>query len=269
MNREPKVVLVGVGSMGSSMAKAWIDQRAVLKDNLTLIDHQARSFDGIAIYSDYDHLHERIFAADFIVLAVKPQDLESSSRQIYPHLSASSTVVSILAGVSLAKLSRSFNNHPKLIRAMPNLGASICQSMTAYVGSDSLNPEILSAAELLLKAFGLVEKLDSEEMMDAWCAVAGSGPGFIIDLIECFVSAAQKQGFSANLADQMLRQTFLGTALLVSKSEQSLSELKGRVASKGGTTAAGLAVLAQSGLAEIFDKTLQAATLRAKELNKL
>ena len=270
-----KVVLVGVGNMGLAMVKAWLRTGIVDSSNLTLFDTDSaklasaqKDLLGKDNFNS-DAINDQIAKADLLVLAIKPQDLENAARQLAPVLSPACTIVSILAGISLAKLSNCFANNLKIVRSMPNIGARICQAITAFVATTAVEKNDADNAEKLLSALGPVEKLDSEELMDSWCAVAGSGPGFIAAIMESFIAAAVDQGFSAALAEKMVKQTFLGTVLLANESNMPVTDLKDSVTSKGGTTAAGLEAYASNKVPEIINKIVQAAAERGRQLNKI
>lgn len=261
-----KVVLIGVGNMGSAMVKAWVRCGTVASSDLTLFDTDPGKVE-VSSKTASDQINSRISAADVVVLAIKPQDLNNAAARIAPFITANTTVLSILAGISLKKLSAYFPNTQKLVRAMPNIGARICQSMTAFVCSSALSAADKEKASKLLSGLGKVECLPSEDLMDAWCAVAGSGPGFIVFIMESLVAAAIEQGFSSELAEQMVKQTFVGTSLLAQETKQSLTSLRESVVSKGGTTEAGLQVFEALGLSDIVKQAVTSATLRGKALN--
>jgi pyrroline-5-carboxylate reductase len=119
----------------------------------------------------------------------------------------------------------------------------------------------------LLKAVGIAFTVD-EAMMDAVTAVSGSGPGFIFRLMECFVAAAEKQGFAPETAKDMVINTFLGAAMLAQRSATPLSELRKMVTSPGGTTEAGLRYMDENKIGEIIEGTVEAAKTRSIELGK-
>lgn len=268
MDQNLKVLLVGVGNMGSAMVKAWLRSSTLDSSNIILLDTDPSKLHELKFASEADSISARAASADVIVLAIKPQDLDAAAASLTSIISDKSIILSILAGVSLSKLSNRFAKNKKIIRAMPNIGARICQSMTAFVASDDVSEMDAEKAIKLLKALGPVERLSSEILMDSWCAIAGSGPGFVVALIESFVEAAIEQGFPKGLAEQIVKQTFFGTVSLLHESKGQLEETRASVTSKGGTTAAGLSVFEAKNLSGIIKEIVQAAADRGRELNR-
>ena len=260
-----KVTIIGLGNMGSAMVKAWLKAGAVSADDLTFFDSDPEKLKAFSAQTG--DLSKNISESDVLVLAIKPQDLSSAAERFNPLLSNKTVILSILAGVSLDKLAKHFSNTEKIVRSMPNLGALVGESMNAFVATPQTGLLELASVEKLLSAMGPTEKLASENLMDAWCAVAGSGPGFIVAIMEAFVAAAVQQGFSAETAKRMVVQTFFGTGALVRESTLSLEALRQSVTSKGGTTAAGLEVFNSCAVAEYINQMVLAATKRGQELN--
>lgn len=207
-------------------------------------------------------------APEVLVLAIKPQTLEAAA----PHLAAiagpGTLVVSILAGKTIADLSRAMPQSPAMIRAMPNLPASIGRGATGAYANPAVSAAQRAAADALLHGVGMVEWVEDEKLIDSVTAVSGSGPAYVFHLVECLAEAGRKAGLEAGLADRLARATVIGAAELLARSDAAPGTLRENVTSPGGTTAAALEVLmAEDGLAALMANAVAAAKRRAGELS--
>jgi pyrroline-5-carboxylate reductase len=183
-----------------------------------------------------------------------------------PLISASTVVVSIMAGRTLQFLSGSLARSCAIVRAMPNTPAAIGRGITVAV-SRQANAAQRDLAHRLLAATGAVEWIEDEALMDAVTAVSGSGPAYVFLLAETLAQAGVAAGLPAPLAAKLARETVAGSGELLHRSPLDAALLRQNVTSEGGTTAAALAVLmGQNGLAGLMTKAVAAATARSREL---
>ncbi len=205
-----------------------------------------------------------ISAAKILLLAVKPQVLDLVVANITPN--PSSTVVSILAGVKIAKLEQVFPNQP-IIRVMPNTPATVGAGMTAIAGGNYAQKEHLAQANNIFAAVGEVVEV-SESSMDAVTGLSGSGPAFVALAIEALADGGVASGLPRAIALQLATQTVLGTATLVKETGLHPGVLKDQVTSPGGTTIAGVAKLESAGFRSALIEAVKTATARSKELGQ-
>ncbi|MEL6909521.1 MAG: pyrroline-5-carboxylate reductase [Cyanobacteria bacterium J06598_4] len=205
-----------------------------------------------------------ISAAKILLLAVKPQVLDLVVANITPN--PSSTVVSILAGVKIAKLEQVFPNQP-IIRVMPNTPATVGAGMTAIAGGNYAQKEHLAQAKNIFAAVGEVVEV-SESSMDAVTGLSGSGPAFVALAIEALADGGVASGLPRAIALQLATQTVLGTATLVKETGLHPGVLKDQVTSPGGTTIAGVAKLESVGFRSALIEAVKTATARSKELGQ-
>jgi pyrroline-5-carboxylate reductase len=205
---------------------------------------------------------------EVLVLAVKPQQLREAVLPFRGKLE-SQLVVSIAAGLRMADISRWLGNYCKLVRTMPNTPALIGAGITGLCADPSVDLEGRTAAEKILRAVGSTVWIESEEQMDAVTAVSGSGPAYVFYFLEAMEAAALNLGFDARSARQLTVETFLGAARLAEQSPESLSTLRERVTSKGGTTEAALMSFGASGIAAAIEHGIAAAQARGRELGEI
>ncbi len=199
---------------------------------------------------------------DVLVLAVKPQAWREAVAPLVGRAGPLTLVVSVMAGVSLAALAEVFPRSP-LVRAMPNTPAAIGQGVTGLF--TTAGDIAQGAAEALFGPAGATVWLDREADFDALTALSGSGPAYVFAFIEALAAAGAAAGLDPVTAMRLARATVTGAAALAATDPAPAAELRERVTSPGGTTAAGLAVL-QAGLGALLADTVAAAAARSQAL---
>lgn len=265
------ICLIGHGKMGQAMLAGWLasgnDDR-----HFSVIDPmiEANPYPGqpVTIYQSARQMASE-HRPDMVVLAVKPQmmaDVMSGAEHIG---NADTAFLSIAAGLSTERLQQMIPQSRAVLRAMPNTPAAVGQGISALFATDNVSDSQADLAAELLSASGEVVRLEIEEQMDAVTAVSGSGPAYVFYLVEVMAAAAEKLGLPAEMAQTLARQTVIGSGGLMAADKAPASELRQNVTSKGGTTAAALSVLmAEEGMAALFETALKAAHDRGVELNK-
>lgn len=203
-----------------------------------------------------------------LVLAVKPQQMREAIAPLIGKLSAQ-LVVSIAAGMRLADISRWLGGYRHLVRTMPNTPALIGAGITGIYADPGVNQDGRDNAENLMRAVGDTFWVHDEAQMDAVTAVSGSGPGYVFYFLEAMEKAAIDLGFDAETARRISVETFVGAAQLAAQSSESLSTLRGRVTSKGGTTEAALLAFDAGNVAAGIGRGIAAADARGRELGDM
>ena len=210
-------------------------------------------------------------AADVIVLAVKPQLLETVVREIAPAVGAR-LIVSIAAGVPVRAiagwLTKSADDlpGPAIVRCMPNTPALIGLGITGAFANEAVTPSQRETASKLMQAAGELIWFDSESALDAVTAVSGSGPAYFFYVIEALADAGARLGLSREDALRLAVATARGAAAMAAEDDPVV--LRQRVTSPGGTTERALAILAQESLPETLDDAVRGAFERSQELAK-
>jgi pyrroline-5-carboxylate reductase len=267
-NTSGTIVLAGAGKMGGAMLSGWLAQgleaaRVVVIEPQPLDDIQAHLAKGVRLNPSPQ---DSGTVAAFVV-ALKPQAFREAGPALKPFVDASTLVVSIMAGTTMASLSEVLGGH--IVRAMPNTPAAIGRGITVAVAAKDVSAAQRETADGLLRATGSVEWVTDEGLMDAVTAVSGSGPAYVFLLAEELARAGVAAGLSEALATKLARETVAGSGELLHRSELPAATLRQNVTSPGGTTAAALAVLmARDGLQSLMTRAVAEATRRSKELAK-
>jgi pyrroline-5-carboxylate reductase len=263
-----RLAILGAGVMGEAIATYALASGIVDRDRLTIVEQvAARRADvasrlGVRAAGVADALQD----ADVVVVAVKPQDFGALAAQVNARLRPEALAISIMAGVSLAKVTAGLG-HSRVVRAAPNTPAQIGAGVTVWFA-----PQDVAAAARetvvrpLLAALGAEFEVPDEKYIDMAIAVNGSGPAFVFLAIEAMADAAVQIGFSRAMANELAIATFAGSAAYAQASKRHLAELRNQVTSPAGTTAAGLFELEAGGVRAAFARAVQAAYDRAKAL---
>ncbi len=204
--------------------------------------------------------------ADAVVLAVKPQQFIEAAAALKPLLSPSTVVISIMAGIPIAKIAAALGNHAAIVRTMPNTPARIAQGITGMYATPECSPVQSQLAQDIMASIGQTVFVTAESQLDAVTAVSGSGPAYVFYIAQAMTQAGIQLGLPPATAKQLALATLQGSAALAQHTDEDLDSLREQVTSKGGTTHAAMTVLQDKQVAQAFHAALAAADARAKEL---
>lgn len=252
------ILMLGCGNMGGAMLDRWL-AAGLPAERVTVVNRSgAPPRPGIATVTAVPAATPEVF-----VVAVKPQQLDVAAVALAALSAPPRVLVSILAGVDLATLGRL--PAEARVRFMPNLPVAIGQGVSLLHGDADARP----VATALAAPLGLAEWIADEALFDAATALAGSGPGFLFRYIDALARAGARLGLPGEQAARLALATVAGSATLAAGADVSPGELAARVASKGGSTQAGYAVLdAEDALVELLTDTLTAAERRNAEMGQ-
>lgn len=263
---ERGVVLVGCGFMGKALLEGWvangINPNAVYVQDPFPTDW-LKSQPGL-------HINENLPASPaVIIIAVKPQILGDILPALKRAISDETIVISIAAGAKVGMFEEAFGTETAIIRAMPNLPASVGAGVTALYANQAASNSLELATELF-KAVGKVMQIDNEDMLHAVTGLSGSGPAYIFAVAEAMTDAGVKLGLPRELAQALACRTISGAGKMLDQDDANPSALREAVTSKGGTTQAGLDALTsfEGGIAPLIERTVSAARNRSVELGK-
>lgn len=257
---DPPILVVGYGTMAAAMVEGWL-AAGMPPERVTLYNPRPKPAPaGIALCTE---LPERI--AGDVLLAFKPQLLEEVAPVLAGRAGSATTVLSVLAGVTLARLAELLPAAAH-VRFMPNLACAIGKSPNALVAR-GLDDAGIGRVTRLATMLGSAEWLEDEKLFDLVTALAGSGPAFTYRFAEALTDAAADLGLERGQAERLVLRMMEGAAVLAARSPTGPAELAARVASKGGMTQAGLDVLDRdNALKTLLKQTLAAARDRGREL---
>jgi pyrroline-5-carboxylate reductase len=262
-----RVVIVGAGNLGTVVAKSLLAD-GMSPDAVALVGRDGSKND--AIHQDTGIRPGAIPSLadqDVVVLTVKPQDAKALSAELRGQLPPRSVVLSMMAGVSIANLG-SHMAHAFVARAMPNLGARVRESATTYFVPEGFSPEQEARVAQVVRSCGQAWKVDREDLIDVATAVAGSGPAYLCWLGEQIEAVARDCGLPEGDAHALVLQTLKGAVAYLESDGATFAQLRQRVTSPNGTTAAALEVLRRAEADSIVRGAIRAAFDRAVALGR-
>jgi pyrroline-5-carboxylate reductase len=264
------VGFIGGGNMGEALIKGLLGASLVPASAIHATDvrlERLKELDrqyGIQVSSSNADL---VRHSDIVILAVKPQIMDSVLKEIAPAVTRKKLLISVAAGVSTAKIRTVLHKDARLIRVMPNTPALVLEGVTAIAKADNLEPNDLDTAGEIFSAVGRVVVLD-EVLMDAVTGLSGSGPAYVAVVIESLADGGVRMGLDRITAMTLATQTVLGAAKLLLETGLHPGALKDMVSSPGGTSIAGIAALEEGGIRTTFIKAVERATERSRELGQ-
>jgi pyrroline-5-carboxylate reductase len=269
MNNIRKLAFIGGGNMATALISGLI-KRGLAPERMMVADPSEEQLKRVArdyaVHTAPDNAGA-VQGAEVAVLAVKPQQMRGVALGLAPHLAINRPlVISVAAGIPHASLARWFGPKIPVIRTMPNRPALNGFGATGLFAPASVGAAYRALAETIMAAVSATVWVEHESQMDTVTAVSGSGPAYFFLFMEALEAAAHERGLPTDVAHRLTLETAFGAAQMARQSADSLAILREQVTSKGGTTAAALAVLNGAGLRAIVAHAVAAADRRSAEL---
>lgn len=266
-----KIGLIGAGRMATALARGFVTAKLVSPTNILASDPSEesrrvfeREVPGATVVAE----NGREFAScDVLFLAVKPQQMTVALEQIRGLVRTDAVVVSIAAGVTIARLAAGLATGQRIVRVMPNTPCLIGRGASGYALGPTATKEDGRLVAELLSAVGVAYEVP-ESQLDAVTGLSGSGPAFVYTMIELLAQGGKDAGLPADLADQLAVHTAAGAAEMILATGETPAVLRDRVTSPGGTTLAGLKALEENDFARAVVAAVRAATERSVELGR-
>ena len=258
---EMKIGFFGAGKMAEGILSAIPDRsQVVMAEKVGARADELRAKYGVAMTSDVKEVARE---ARLLFLAVRPQDVASVASEV--KLGSDRTLVSIVAGKTIAKLREAFGPDVKIVRVMPNLALRAKAGMCAIAADAGTPKEDVDAVVSILGGAGATVVLD-ERHFDAVTALSGSGPAYFAYMEEAMAAGGVALGLEPDVARLLAEQTMYGTAKFLRESGMELKPFIAGVCTKGGTTAAGMEKMDVPSFRKTIADTLAAAAQRSREL---
>jgi len=262
---EGTVGIVGTGKMGEAILRGLL--QVLPKDRFLVSDPLAerrKVAEGYGVRAFADNL-PLVREAQVVILAVKPKEVRGVLEEVASAFDDDKLLLSIVAGLKAAAISSLLRGRGRVIRAMPNLPLQVSAGAVALSLGPKARPADLEVAKGLFSPLGETVVVP-EELMDAVTGLSGSGPAYVALFIEALADGGVRMGLGRGEALKLAAQTVLGTAKMVLQGTHP-ALLREMVASPGGTTVEGLAVLEERRVRGAIVEAVKAATLRSRELS--
>jgi pyrroline-5-carboxylate reductase len=266
-----RVGFLGGGNMAGALIRGLIESKAIAPSRIVASDVKkerlAHLEEAYGIRTTMDN-HALVRDAEVVVLSVKPQVVDKVLALVGPDVRRDQLVVSIAAGVPLAALEARLPAGTRVVRTMPNVAALALAGATAISAGTHATAKDMRAATALFLAVGQVVTLD-ETLLDAVTGLSGSGPAYVMLMIDALADGGVKVGLHRDTALLLAAQTVFGAAKLQLDTKEHPGRLKDMVTSPGGTAIAGLHTLESGGLRRTLIDAVEVSSKRAAELGAL
>ncbi|QNJ12034.1 pyrroline-5-carboxylate reductase [Synechococcus sp. M16.1] len=268
---QPAFGVIGLGRMAQALVVPLLERGRISADQLLAVVGGSGSLEqrrgglpaGIGLVAADDPSAQQVWTAPIQLLAVKPQQLDAVAAAAGPVV-GQPLLISVLAGVSLARLQHLFPGH-RCVRAVPNTPALVGAGLTALAWGEGIDQGQRDQVRQLFADVGEVLEL-AEAKLDAFLALTSSGPAFVALVAEAMADGAVAAGLPRHLALRLSHRTLAGTAELLDRRDLHPAQLKDMVTSPGGTTIAGVRALERIGLRSALIEAVVAAAERSREL---
>jgi pyrroline-5-carboxylate reductase len=261
---------LGAGKMATALAKGFVRAKLVSPDQIIASDvlETARAAFAKEVGAKTTAWNPEVTKfAQVLVLAVKPDQIATVLGEIRGHFTTKHLLISIAAGVPIAKLEASLGADARIVRVMPNTPALVGASASAFAAGKSALPQDAELAQKLFSAVGVVLQV-KESLLNAVTGLSGSGPAYVYQFIEALSDGGVAAGLPRDVATKLAAQTVLGAAKTVLETGQHPGALKDMVTSPGGTTIEGLHELEKGRLRATVMNAVRAATEKSKRLGQ-
>jgi pyrroline-5-carboxylate reductase len=268
--KDRKIGMLGTGNMAGAMIRGLLASKTLGPDQIRGSDVRAEHLAelektyGIKTHTDNSEL---LAWANVVVLAVKPQVIDRVLDQLGGDFSSDTLVISVVAGVPIRSIEARLPAGSRVVRAMPNTAAIALAGATGIAPGTRATAEDIKFTKAFFDAIGRSVVLD-ESLIDAVTGLSGSGPAYIMLIIEALADGGVKVGLHRETALLLAAQTVYGSAKLLLETGEHPGRLKDMVTSPGGTAIAGLHTLESGGLRRTLMDAVEAATRRAGELGE-
>lgn len=265
-----KIGLLGAGKMATALAKGIIKAGLVQPDYILASDP---SPDALAAFAKATGAQTTAFNpdvinfAEVIILAVKPYQSAAVLTALRNSFTERHLLISLAAGITLARMEEALGAGSRVIRVMPNTPAIIGASATAYSLNKSATAEDAKLAEQIFSSVGCAIQVN-ESLLDAVTGLSGSGPAYVYLFIEALSDGAVAAGLPRDVALRLAAQTVSGAARMVSETGEHPGALKDMVASPGGTTIEGIHELEKGGFRGIVMNAVRAAAEKSRRIGQ-
>ena len=270
MLKDRKIAFLGGGNMAEALIKGLISAGTAKPGRILVTDisadrlaHLKQTYGIVTQETNLSAARE----AEVLIVSVKPQVVDRVLAEISSVVDERRLVISIAAGIPLARLEKALREGSHVIRVMPNTPALVLAGAAALSGGKHATADDLALAQSIFTSVGRAVIIE-EKLMDAVTGLSGSGPAYVFMIIDALSDAGVKAGIPRTLALELAAQTVYGSAKMVLETKEHPAKLRDMVTSPGGTTIEGLHALEKGGFRAALMNAVEAATERSRDLGK-
>jgi pyrroline-5-carboxylate reductase len=267
VRKKLNIGIIGIGKMGEAFISGFLQSKKITTNNIKAFDidkNRSKYISATYKVECLNNINSIINLCDIIILVVKPRDIKNVLKEVGKVILPNKIVISSVAGINIDYIKKFLPKSTPIIRIMPNLACSICESMigvTSSKTSKTQNDSVINILSLL----GLTIYIE-EKHMDAFTSLVGSGLAYIYLVIESLSDAGVKLGITREISTLISSQTTLGAAKMILETKEHPAKLRDRVVTPAGTTIEGLLEMERRGLRSSIISGVIKASERSKQL---
>ncbi len=265
-----KIAIIGFGNIASAIVTPLLDNKLIQPENVFCLVNTEKSLENIKknykhninVYKSGSRESKIIWDCQYKLLSIKPQQLNNISEDHHIK-NKDNLIVSILAGVSINRLTQKFPNH-KCVRVVTNIPITIGKGLTGISWGEEITEDQKKFTKKLFENTSKIYEF-TEDYLDIFLALTSSGPAIIALIIEALSDGGLSGGLPKIISEELVMEMILGTICLIKENKLTTSELKNLVTSPGGTTISALRVLEKKSVRSALMESIVSASIRSKE----
>ncbi|WP_458122028.1 pyrroline-5-carboxylate reductase [Paenibacillus sp. Z6-24] len=269
--QEP-ICFYGAGSMAEAILRGLVHRSVVVPGQVTMLNrgnqerlHYLIQRYGVSVIGHESERENVLRTSKIIILAMKPADAAEALRGLGPLLSPDQLLVSVIAGLSVESIQHLLGQAQPVARTMPNTSSTIGLGATGIVFSDEVSADARKLVRHLFEAVGTVTEIE-ENQMETLTGISGSGPAYIYYMMEAMIQAGIEGGLTPEQARELTVQTAIGAAHMVQQTGEDPADLRAKVTSPNGATAAAVKVFEEEHMKNTIIRAIQRCTERSREM---
>jgi pyrroline-5-carboxylate reductase len=267
-----KIGIIGFGNIANAIITPLLDNKLIEPENVFCVVNSEKSLENIKknykfninIYKSGSKESKIIWDCQYKLLSIKPQQFNDIT-EVNHIKNKNNLIVSILAGVSIDRLTQKFPNH-KCVRAVTNIPITIGKGLTGISWGEEITADQKQFTKKLFENTSKIYEF-TEDYLDIFLALTSSGPAIIALIIEALSDGGLSGGLPKTLSEELVIAMIIGTTSLIKENKLTTSELKNLVTSPGGTTISALRVLEKKSLRSALIESIVSASNRSKEFH--
>ena len=265
-----KIGFIGAGKMGGAIIKGLVSFGHP-GHNIFVNEHSEEKLNNLVKQCKIQPLNDPTSVArksDAVVVAVHPGEFGPVLNEIKSTVGESKPVISVAAGLTCETLQQMLGSNGHVVRAMPNICAEVCESISGITPGKFATPKDIEITEKIFNAVGKTLKV-KEDLYDAFAAVTGCGLAFVFPIIEAMADGGVFEGIDRQTAITLAAQTLVGAGKLVALTGSHPEKLKDDTCSPGGSTIVGVRTLEEGKVRAAYMNAVISATEKMKEMRKI
>lgn len=248
-----KIGIIGLGNMGGAIFRGLLCSGNFIESDFILSGNESGNINAVE-------------NASILIISVKPSVANEVLAQMKPYLTKDKVVVSVAAKVCIEEIQKIIGEDMPVVRVMPNICAAFGESISCWMKSNEVSDSQADKVKYILSSIGEEVIIEDENLFGEITIISGSGPAYFLYIAQLLSDYAKKINLKPELADRLIKQTFLGAATMLKKSGKDAKKIREEITSKGGTTEAVFDVLEKNNTDEIFMEGFDTGRKRASGL---